>query len=83
MGGELPPIRMVGDPYPASAGISLDPANNRVAMGDENLPECSNFDRAGGEINPGYTPLRRSLVDTVGYIVGIMLFDRRIAKFTR
>jgi DNA-binding beta-propeller fold protein YncE len=77
MGGELPPIRMVSDPYPTFNGISLDPANNRVAMSDENRKSVLVYDRTGGDKSAAVTsPLRQILgpKSQIGYIAGIM-FD--------
>ena len=77
VGGELPPIRMVSDPYPTFNGISLDPANNRVAMSDENRKSVLVYDRTGGDKSAAVTaPLRQILgpESQIGYIAGIM-FD--------
>jgi len=77
MGGELPPIRMVSDPYPTFNGISLDPASNRVAMSDENRKSVLVYDRTGGDKSAEVTaPLRQILgpESQIGYIAGIM-FD--------
>lgn len=77
MGGELPPIRMVSDPYPTFNGISLDPASNRVAMSDENRKSVLVYDRAGGDKSATVTPPLRQIIgpeSQIGYISGIM-FD--------
>src|ERR1700731_1064958 len=77
VGGELPPIRMVSDPYPTFNGISLDPANNRVAMSDENRKSVLVYDRTGGDKSAAVTsPLRQTTgpESQIGYIAGIM-FD--------
>src|SRR5262245_15172859 len=34
MGGILPPVRSVADPFPTFDGMALDPGNNRVIISD-------------------------------------------------
>ena len=77
VGGELPPIRMVTDPYPTFNGISLDPVNNRLAMSDENRKSVLVYDRAGGDKSAAVTSPLRQIIgpeSQIGYIAGIM-FD--------
>jgi DNA-binding beta-propeller fold protein YncE len=77
LGGELPPIRLVTDPYPTFNGISLDTANNRVAMSDENRKSVLVYDRAGGDKSAAVTSPLRQIIgpeSQIGYIAGIM-FD--------
>jgi DNA-binding beta-propeller fold protein YncE len=77
VGGELPPIRMITDPYPTFNGISLDPANNRVAMSDENRKSVLVYDRTGGDKSAAVTSPLRQIIgpeSQIGYIAGIM-FD--------
>jgi DNA-binding beta-propeller fold protein YncE len=77
LGGELPPIRLVTDPFPTFNGISLDPANNRVAMSDENRKSVLVYDRTGGDKSAAVTSPLRQIIgpeSQIGYIAGIM-FD--------
>jgi DNA-binding beta-propeller fold protein YncE len=77
LGGELPPIRLVTDPYPTFNGISLDPANNRVAMSDENRKSVLVYDRASGDKSAAVTSPLRQIIgpeSQIGYIAGVM-FD--------
>jgi DNA-binding beta-propeller fold protein YncE len=74
IGGELPPIRLVSDPYPTFNGIALDPANNRIAMSDENRKSVLIYDRAGGNNSSTVTdPLRQVIGpdSQIGYIAGV------------
>ena len=49
VGGLMPPVRSVADPFPTFDGIALDPANNRVIFSDENRHSLLVYDRAAGE----------------------------------
>ena len=74
LGGELPPIRLVADPFPTFNGIALDVANNRVAMSDENRKSVLVYDRAGGNTSSVVTaPLRQVIGpdSQIGYIAGV------------
>jgi DNA-binding beta-propeller fold protein YncE len=74
LGGELPPIRLVTDPYPTFNGIALDPVTNRVAMSDENRKSVLVYDRAAGNASAKPTsPLRQILgpQSQIGYIAGV------------
>jgi DNA-binding beta-propeller fold protein YncE len=77
VGGELPPIRMVSDPYPTFNGISLDTTNNRIAMSDENRKSVLVYERSAGSESSNVTsPLSQIMGpdSQIGYIAGIM-FD--------
>jgi DNA-binding beta-propeller fold protein YncE len=74
LGGELPPIRLVADPYPTFNGIALDTANNRIAMSDENRKSLMVYDSAGGNSSSVVTsPLRQVIgpESQIGYIAGV------------
>lgn len=76
-GGELPPIRMVSDPYPTFNGIALDPSDNRIAMSDENRKSVLVYDRVGGNKSATLTSPLSQIIgpqSQIGYIAGIM-FD--------
>ena len=47
-GGDVPPTRIVADPFPTFDGIAVDPENGIVAMSDENRSGLFIYDRAGG-----------------------------------
>ncbi|HLZ12175.1 MAG TPA: hypothetical protein VKP58_06275 [Candidatus Acidoferrum sp.] len=74
LGGELPPIRLVADPYPTFNGIALDTANNRIAMSDENRKSVLVYDRASGNSSAGVTDPVRQVIgpdSQIGYIAGV------------
>jgi DNA-binding beta-propeller fold protein YncE len=74
LGGELPPLRLVSDPYPTFNGIALDTENNRILMSDENRKSVLVYDRAGGSKSSAVTaPLRQVIGpdSQIGYIAGV------------
>ena len=74
LGGELPPLRLVSDPYPTFNGIALDTGNNRILMSDENRKSVLVYDRAGGSKSSAVTsPLRQVIGpdSQIGYIAGV------------
>ena len=74
LGGDLPPLRLVSDPYPTFNGIALDPGNNRILMSDENRKSVLVYDRAGGSKSSAVTsPLRQVIGpdSQIGYIAGV------------
>jgi DNA-binding beta-propeller fold protein YncE len=74
LGGELPPLRLVSDPYPTFNGIALDTANSRILMSDENRKSVLVYDRAGGSKSSAVTaPLRQVIGpdSQIGYIAGV------------
>lgn len=76
-GGELPPIRLVTDPYPTFNGITLDSGNNRIALSDENRKSVLVYNRVAGDNSSGVTPLLHQIIgpdSQIGYIAGVM-FD--------
>lgn len=77
IGGELPPVRFVTDPYPTFNGIALDSTNNRIAMSDENRKSVVVYDRAIGDSSPSVTPPLHQIIgpdSQIGYIAGV-IFD--------
>ncbi len=72
--GELPPVRLVTDPYPTFNGIALDSVNNRIAMSDENRKSVLVYDRAGGNSSSSITSPLRQIIgpdSQIGYIAGV------------
>src|SRR5580692_9529064 len=76
-GGELPPIRLVTDPYPTFNGITLDSGSNRIALSDENRKSVLVYNRVAGDNSSGVTSLLHQIIgpdSQIGYIAGVM-FD--------
>ncbi len=71
LGGELPPLRYVMDPYPTFNGIAVDVENNRVVMSDENRKSVLTYDRTSGSHSAAVTPRLRQIIGPqteIGYI---------------
>ena len=48
VGGDIPPTRVVADPYPTFDGLAVDPENDLVVMSDENRSGLFIYDRKSG-----------------------------------
>ena len=48
IGGLIPPIRSVSDPFPTFDGIALDTENNRIIFSDENRHAMLVYERTAG-----------------------------------
>jgi DNA-binding beta-propeller fold protein YncE len=73
---DIPPVRMIADPYPAFNGIAVDAANGLVAMSDPNRKSVLVYDRVrGASQGDASVPLRQIAgPDTfLGMIAGIVL----------
>jgi DNA-binding beta-propeller fold protein YncE len=73
---DIPPVRMIADPYPAFNGIAVDAANGLVAMSDPNRKSLLVYDRVrGASQGDASVPLRQIAgPDTfLGMIAGIIL----------
>jgi DNA-binding beta-propeller fold protein YncE len=73
---DIPPVRMIADPYPAFNGIAVDAANGLVAMSDPNRKSLLVYDRVrGASQGDASVPLREIVgPDTfLGMIAGIIL----------
>ena len=81
---DIPPIRMIADPYPAFNGIAVDAVNGIVAMSDPNRKSLLLYDRAragqgGASRGQASVPLRQIVGPDsfLGMIAGIILDPRR------
>src|SRR5207248_216503 len=55
LGGIMPPIRSVYDPFPTFDGLALDAENNRVILSDENRHSLLVYDRTAGSFSDDIT----------------------------
>jgi len=86
---DIPPVRMIADPYPAFNGIAVDAENGLVAMSDPNRKSLLLYDRAGlskkgasqGDVS---VPLRQIVgPDTfLGMIAGVILDSQHQEIYT-
>ena len=76
-GGDLPPVRMVVDPYPSFNGIAVDRTNGLLMMSDTNRKGLLGYDRvAGGPASREAAPPRQHIMgpDTgVGFAAGVAM----------
>jgi DNA-binding beta-propeller fold protein YncE len=82
---DIPPVRMIADPYPAFNGIAVDTGNGLVAMSDPNRKSLLVYDRVrGASQGDASVPLRQIAgPDTfLGMIAGIILDPRRQEIYT-
>jgi DNA-binding beta-propeller fold protein YncE len=82
---DIPPVRMIADPYPAFNGIAVDAANGLVAMSDPNRKSLLVYDRVrGASEGDASVPLRQIVgPDTfIGMIAGIVLDPRHQEIYT-
>jgi DNA-binding beta-propeller fold protein YncE len=82
---DIPPVRMIADPYPAFNGIAVDAANGLVAMSDPNRKSLLVYDRVrAASQGDASIPLRQIVgPDTfLGMIAGIVLDPRHQEIYT-
>src|SRR2546427_5338743 len=75
-GGDFAPFRAVADPYPVFDGTPLAPANNLVAISDENLHSLLIYDRASGGQSKAMTEPRRHIMGAateMGFVAGVTM----------
>jgi DNA-binding beta-propeller fold protein YncE len=85
-GGDLPPVRMVVDPYPSFNGIAVDTTNNLLLMSDTNRKGLLVYDRAdGGAASRAAATPRQQIMgpDTgVGFAAGVAMDPAHRELFT-
>ena len=54
-GGDIPPVRMVVDPYPSFNGVVVDTTNDLVMMSDTNRKSLLVYDRTAGSLTTSST----------------------------
>lgn len=80
IGGDVPPIRIVEDPYPTFDGFAVDSENDVVVMSDENRSSLLIYDRRGGSHATAVTEPQRQIVGPqadLGFIAGVTLDPKR------
>lgn len=79
-GGDVPPIRIVTDPYPTFDGLAIDPAHDVVVMSDENRSGLLIYDRRSGSHATAITEPKRHIIgprSELGFIAGVALDPKR------
>src|SRR5687767_8153157 len=80
VGGDVPPTRIVTDPYPTFDGLAVDPVNDVVVMSDENRSGLFIYDRKSGSHSPAITEPKRHIIGPrtdLGFIAGVTLDAKR------
>src|SRR5687768_2250132 len=80
VGGDIPPTRVVADPYPTFDGLAVDPENDLVVMSDENRSGLFIYDRKSGSQSRAITEPRRHIIGPraeLGFIAGVTLDPKR------
>jgi 6-phosphogluconolactonase (cycloisomerase 2 family) len=80
VGGDVPPTRIVTDPYPTFDGLAVDPENDVVVMSDENRSGLFFYDRKSGSQSAEVTEPRRHIIGPrteLGFIAGVTLDPKR------
>ena len=85
-GGDLPPVRMIVDPYPSFNGVAVDTANDLVMMSDTNRKSLLIYNRtAGGATSKVAATPRQQIMgpDTgIGFIAGVAMDPAHRELFT-
>ena len=75
--GDLPPVRMVMDPYPSFNGVAVDSINDLVMMSDTNRKSLLIYGRAAGSATSKQSaaPLQQIMgPDTgIGFVAGVAM----------
>jgi DNA-binding beta-propeller fold protein YncE len=80
IGGDVPPTRIVADPYPTFDGMAVDPENGLVVFSDENRSGVLMYDRAAGSGSSAITEPKRHIIGPstdLGFIAGVTLDPKR------
>jgi DNA-binding beta-propeller fold protein YncE len=86
LGGDLPPVRMVVDPYPSFDGVAVDSANDLVLMSDTNRKSLLVYGRASGNAasRAPTSPLRQIMgpATGIGFVAGVAMDPAHRELFT-
>lgn len=85
-GGDLPPVRMVVDPYPSFNGVVVDTTNDLVMMSDTNRKSLLLYDRTAGSATSKQAAAPKQQImgpDTgVGFAAGVAMDAAHRELFT-
>jgi len=84
-GADLPPVRMVVDPYPSFNGVAVDTTNDLVMMSDTNRKSLLLYSRMSGSLSrQAARPLQQIMgPDTgIGFVAGVALDPQHRELFT-
>jgi DNA-binding beta-propeller fold protein YncE len=85
-GGDLPPVRMVVDPYPSFNGVAVDTTNDLVMMSDTNRKSLLVYNRtAGSRTSKQAAAARQQIMGPgtgVGFAAGVAMDPAHRELFT-
>jgi DNA-binding beta-propeller fold protein YncE len=85
-GGDLPPVRMVVDPYPSFNGVVVDPASDLVMMSDTNRKSLLLYPRLAGSPTSAEpaTPVQQIMGPQtgIGFVAGVAMDPAHRELFT-
>lgn len=85
-GGDIPPVRMVVDPYPSFNGVAVDTTNDLVMMSDTNRKSLLVYDRTAGSATTTASAVpRRQIMGPetgVGFVAGVAMDPAHRELFT-
>ncbi len=85
IGGLIPPVRTVYDPFPTFDGIALDTENDRVILSDENRHGLLVYERTAGSFSDEPTEPAQHIFGPkaqLGYIAGVEVDPKRKEFYT-
>jgi DNA-binding beta-propeller fold protein YncE len=86
LGGDLPPVRMVVDPYPSFNGVVVDSTNDLVMMSDTNRKSLLVYRRTSGSAasKAPVAPLRQIMgpATGIGFVAGVAMDPAHRELFT-
>src|SRR5438094_4422109 len=85
LSGDMPPLRLVVDPYPSFNGVAVDTANDLVLMSDTNRKSLLLYDRTSGSSSKAATPSLGQIMGPetgIGFIAGVAMDPDHRELFT-
>jgi DNA-binding beta-propeller fold protein YncE len=85
IGGLVPPLRSVHDPYPTYDGLAFDPVAGRVIMSDENRHSMLVYDSAAGSASTAVTEPIQQIFGRrtqIGFVAGVEVDPARREFYT-
>src|SRR5687768_16746738 len=61
LGGDVPPTRLIEDPYPSFNGVAVDPESNLAFLSDTNRKSLLVYDQTAGGKTAAETPPRQHI----------------------
>lgn len=85
IGGMIPPIRTVADPFPTFDGMAVDTVNDKVIFSDENRHSLLVYDRTAGSFSDDITEPAQWVFGPktrMGFVAGVEVDPKRQEFYT-